>query len=251
MIGCIVQARMGSSRLPRKVMMKIDKKNPTIYYVLEQLKHCKYLESIIIATTRFKEDNIIAEYVKDYGLEVFRGSSNDVLDRYYKCAKKFSFSKIVRITCDNPLIDPIIVDKIIKKFNSNKYDYVSNTIKRTFPYGTEVEVFSFNALEKAWKYSKTPYDREHVTTYFYKKNSKFIISNFSYHTDLSCLRWTLDTKNDLKMIKTKVKKIKRRPVFLKDILWILKKEPKLMNINQNTPIRNDFLKSLKFLGEVS
>ena len=251
MIGCIIQARMGSTRLPGKVMLKIDKKNPIIHYVLEQIRQSKYLEDVVVATTNLKEDDVIAEFVKNYGINIFRGSSSDVLDRYYKCAKKFSYSKIVRITCDNPLIDPVVVDKVIKKFISKNFDYVSNTIKRTFPYGTEVEVFSFNALEKAWKNSKNPYEREHVTPFMYDKNNKFQISNFTFHNNLSRLRWTLDTKEDLKMIKTIVKKIERRPIFLKDILWILKKEPNLMNINQKIPIDKDFLNSVKFLGKVS
>jgi spore coat polysaccharide biosynthesis protein SpsF len=250
MIGCIIQARMGSTRLPGKVMLKIDKKNPVIHYVLEQVRQSKYLDDISVATTNLKEDDVIAEFVKNYGINIFRGSSTDVLDRYYKCAKKFSYSKIVRITCDNPLIDPVIIDKIIKKFISKKFDYVSNTIKRTFPYGTEVEIFSFNSLEKAWKNSKKHYEREHVTPYMYDKNNKFQISNFSFHTNLSRLRWTLDTEEDLKMIKTIIKKIERRPIFLKDILWILKKEPNLMNINQKISIENNFLNSLKFLGKV-
>ena len=251
MIGCIIQARMGSSRLPGKVMMNLDRKNPAIYYVLEQLRYCKNLDDIVVATTRLKKDDIIEEYVTQKGIKVYRGSSSDVLDRYYKCAKIFSFSKIVRITCDDPLIDPSIVDKIIKKFLSNKYDYVSNTIKRTFPYGTEVEVFSFKALEKAWKNSKTPYEREHVTPYFYKKNSKFKTANVTFHSNLSKLRWTLDTKKDLLIIKKFVKKIDSRPIFLKDILEILKNEPELMNINQEIPIKHDFYKFTKILRKVS
>ena len=251
MIGCIIQARMGSSRLPGKVMLNIDKKNPVIYYVIEQLKHCKNLEDIVVATTRLKKDDVIVEYLERKGIKVYRGSSSDVLDRYYKCAKQFSFSKIVRITCDDPLVDPEIVDKIINKFTSNNYDYVSNIIKRTFPYGTEAEIFSFKSLERAWKNSKALYDREHVTPYFYKKNNKFKIANFSFHSDLSKLRWTLDTKKDMIIIKKIIKKIKRRPIFLKDILMVLKKEPELMNINQDTPIKHDFFKFTKILRKVS
>jgi len=235
MIGCIIQARMGSTRLPGKVMLKIDKKNPVIHYVLEQIRQSKYLEDVVVATTNLKEDDIIAEFAKNYGINIFRGSSTDVLDRYYQCAKKFSFSKIVRITCDNPLIDPITVDDIIKIFMSNDYDYVSNTIKRTFPYGTETEIFSFDALEKAWKYSNDPYEREHVTPYFYNKNNKFKITNFSSHTDLSKFRWTIDEKNDLELVKLLVLKIKKRPILTKYILDLLDAEPELIKINlENT-----------------
>ena len=113
MIGCIVQARMGSSRLPGKAMMKIDDKNRVIDYVIKQLKHCNLLDEIVIATTILKEDNFIENYITKKNVQCCRGSALDVLDRYYQCAKYFSFSTIVRITSDNPLIDPEIIDKII------------------------------------------------------------------------------------------------------------------------------------------
>ena len=131
MIGCIIQARMGSSRLPGKVMLNIDKKNPVIYYVIEQLKHCKNLEDIVVATTRLKKDDVIVEYLKQRGINVYRGSSSDVLDRYYRCAKQFSFSKIVRITCDDPLVDPEIVDKIINKFTKSDNFGVLSLLQQT------------------------------------------------------------------------------------------------------------------------
>src|SRR5690348_3787154 len=111
--GCIVQARMGSSRLPGKVMMPIDGKNPVLYYVISQLRYSKLIGKLIVATTTLKNDDVIAEYVDHIGVDCYRGSVNDVLDRYYQCAKKFSLSTIVRITSDDPLIDPIIVDQTI------------------------------------------------------------------------------------------------------------------------------------------
>ena len=143
MLGCIIQARMGSNRLPGKVMMNIDEKNTLLYYVVQQLKFSKLANNIIIATTTSEKDDNIVDFATKMNLKHFRGEVDNVLDRYYQCAKNFSISTIVRISADDPLIDPTIVDRVIEKFYSNSYDYVSNTNPRTFPQGNEIEVFSF------------------------------------------------------------------------------------------------------------
>ena len=166
-IGAIIQARMSSTRLPGKVMMTIDGTNTLLYYVITQLQHSKLLDKIIVATTNLQEDDIIVKFIEKMGIGYFRGNSTDVLDRYYQCAKRFSISKIIRITGDNPLIDPSIVDQVIHKFESGLYDYVATQPPRTFPQGTDYEVFSFKALERAWHEAKKPSEREHVTPYFY------------------------------------------------------------------------------------
>ena len=232
MIGCIIQARMGSSRLPGKVMLKLDKKNPILYYVLKQLQSSKLLEKLVVATTILDEDDIIEDYGKNLDVDVFRGNVNNVLDRYFNCTKKFSFSTIVRITSDNPLIDPTIVDNMIKQFTSNSYDYLTNAHVRTFPYGTEVEIFSFKALEKAWKNAKKLSEREHVTPYFYNNPDQFKIFNVENSTNISNLRWTIDRKNDLTLVKSIIYKIKKRPILMGDILNLFSKEPKLLEINK-------------------
>ena len=151
MIGCIIQARMGSSRLPGKVLMKSDNGRPLLYHVVNQLRHCTKVKNLVIATTTNQEDDEIEKFANNNTIDVFRGSEKDVLDRYFQCAKKYSFSTIVRITSDCPLIDPQIVDKVIERFFSGNYDYATNTLIRTFPIGTDVEVFSFSVLETAWK----------------------------------------------------------------------------------------------------
>lgn len=232
-IGCIIQARMGSTRLSGKVMMNIDNKNPLLYYVITQLQHCKLLDKIIVATTTLKEDDVIADYVKHMGIDCFRGSPQNVLDRYYQCAKKFLICLIVRITADNPLIDPTIVDMAIEKFNSDSYDYATNTIPRTFPYGTEVEVFSIKSLKKIWNEAKKPSEREHVTPYFYNNPSKFNILNIKYSQNISYLRWTVDRYNDLKLVRLITSKIKKRPILMTDIISLLSKEPQLTEINRD------------------
>jgi len=243
-IDCIIQARMGSTRLPGKVMMNIDK-NIVLSYVIDQLGNSKKLDKIIIATTNLKEDDIIVNFLNKKKIKVFRGDSKNVLDRYYQCAKKFSCKNIVRITADNPLIDPIIVDEVIDKFFSNSYDYVSNTHPRTFPYGTEVEVFSFQSLEKVWKNANKPSEKEHVTPYFYNNKNKFKISNVKYSEDISHLHWTVDRENDLKLVKKIVLNIKKRPILMNDIIQLISKNPEWINLNKDYVPDEAYTKSLK------
>lgn len=218
--GIIVQARMGSSRLPGKSMKLLDK-NPTIYHVITQLRNCKQVKNIIVATTDSKGDDIIEEFVKKMDISCYRGNSLDVLDRFYKCAKKYSLSHIIRITADNPLIDPNLVDNAITEYEKNDFDYVTNCLKRTFPHGTEVEIFSFKSLEKSWLNAKKQYEREHVTPYIYNNPKSFKILNIENKKNLSHLRWTLDTEEDLILIKKIINNIQTRPIILNDILNFL------------------------------
>lgn len=231
MIGCIIQARLGSTRLPQKVMLNLDEKNSALSYVINQLKSCKRIDKIIVATTDLKEDDLIEEFVKNLGIACFRGNEKDVLDRYYSCAKEFGCDKIVRITADCPLIDPEIVDKIIESFDSDKEDYISNTLKNTFPKGLDTEVFTFEALKRAWTEAELPSDREHVT-YFIRNNPSFKIKNFKNDNNLSEFRWTLDRKEDLEFIREILKRIQKRPVQMSDVISVLEKEPHLSQINQ-------------------
>jgi len=232
MIGCIIQARLGSTRLPQKILMNIDEANPTLFYVINQLNYCKKIDKLVVATTDLKEDDLVEEFVKNLGIACFRGSEKDVLDRYYNCAKEFEFDVIVRITADCPLIDPEIVDKIIENFDSKTEDYISNTLKNTFPKGLDVEVFTFEALEKAWTESKLSSDREHVTN-FIRNNSTFKIKNYENEENYSEYRWTLDRTEDLEFIREIVKRIQKRPILMKDIISILEQEPDLSKINYN------------------
>lgn len=244
MISCIVQARMGSSRLPGKVLEKIDEKNTILDYVINQLQECKKIEKIIVATTNLQEDDIICRKLDSQQIEHYRGSSNDVLDRYFQCAKKFSIDIIVRITSDNPLIDPNIVDEIINKYENKKCDFATNTIHRTFPYGTEVEVFSFDVLKKAQENAKKLSEREHVTTYIRDPQNKFRLVNVENHENISKIRYTVDRIEDLEIVKEIVKNIHARPILLKHILDLYKTKPEIFKINEN--IKHDgYITSLK------
>lgn len=245
MIGCIIQARMGSTRLPGKVLKNLDDHNSVLYYVLNQVQHSKLIDKIVVATTTLSEDDAIVSYCKKMNVEYFRGDSQDVLDRYYQCAKSFSFLNIVRITSDAPLIDPIIIDQVVEKFLSSEYDYVCNTQPRTFPQGTETEIFSFKSLEKIWQNTTLPSEREHVTPYFYTHPEDFCMFNVQNTKNLSNFRWCIDKQDDLDLVRFLVQGIKSRPIFTEDILQFLDTNPGLKEINKDHIINEGYLKSLQ------
>ena len=233
MILCIIQARMGSTRLPGKILEKIDDEKKIIDFVVEQLKNSKKIKKIIVAIPNLNKDDVSYKYLISKNICVFRGSPDNVLDRYYKCAKKENYPIIVRITADNPLIDPEIVDRVIEKFESGDFDYVANTHPRTFPYGTEVEVFSFKGLERIWNQADTDFDKEHVTPYFYNHPEKFRLGNVAQQIDESNFSWTVDYKENLEFVKEIVKKTTKRPILKNDVLEILRKNPEILKINKN------------------
>lgn len=226
-------------------MMKLDDKNTVLEYVINQLSFCKLIDKKIIATTDLEQDDIIEEYGKTMNLEVFRGKSDNVLDRYYECAKKFRIEHIVRITSDCPLIDPEIVDRVIEKYLTEKYDYVSNTLPRTFPVGTDVEIFSIKSLEKTWKNATLLSEKEHVTQYIRNKKEKFNIGNIENLEKMDNLRWTLDRIEDYDLIKKIVSHIDKKPILIADILNLFSKQPELTKINQHISSDEGIIRSLK------
>ena len=246
MIGCIIQARMGSTRLPGKAMLDVENDKTVLYFVIKQLQNCKLIDKIIVATTTLEDDNKIANFSKDLGIDCFRGSSNNVLDRYYQCAKEYSIFTIVRIPSDKPLIDPEIVDNVVSMFRNNSYDYITNFVSNpTFPSGTEVEIFSINALKKVWEKAKLPSEKEHVTPYFVNHKDEFKITHIENSENLSHLRWAVDRIEDLKLVRKIVSKIKKRPIIMKDIIDLFAREPELVEINKNVNRKEGELKSLK------
>jgi len=244
MIGCIIQARMGSSRLPSKVLMKSDDGRPLLYYVINQLRYCTKVKNLVIATTTNQEDDEIEKFANDNSVNIFRGKEKDVLDRYFQCAKKYSFSTIVRITADCPLIDPQIVDKVIGKFFSGNYDFATNTLTRTFPIGTDVEVFSFSALNRAWENTQLPSEREHVTPYL-RKEENFKIINIENDKNISNLRLTVDRIEDFELIKQILNNISINPIHLEDVLELFSRKPELIEINKHINHNEGFNKSLE------
>ena len=244
MIGCIIQARMGSSRLPGKVLMKSGNGMSLLYHVINQLRHCSKVKNLVIATTTNQEDDEIEKFADNNSVNVFRGSEKDVLDRYFQCAKKYSFSTIVRITSDCPLIDPQIVDKVIERFFSGNYDYATNTLIRTFRIGTDAEVFSFNALETAWKNAQLPSEREHVTPHLRNKGN-FKTINVENDTNISNLRLTVDRIEDFELINEILNNLSINPIHLENILELFSRKPELIEINKHINNNEGLDRSLK------
>lgn len=236
--AAIIQTRMCSTRLPGKVM-KIIMDKPIIEHVVNRVKASKEIDDIIIATTIKKEDDIILEEAKKLNVKYFRGSENDVLSRYYYAAKENNADVVIRITSDCPLVDPKIIDKMIKTFietsKKEKIDYLSNTIERTYPRGLDVEVFNFETLEKAFQEANMPYQREHVTPYIYENLDVFKIKQFKNNVDYSDYRLTLDTIEDLKVIEMIYKDLYsgNKLFYMDDIIKYLGKHPEILELNKD------------------
>ncbi len=177
-ITVITQARTGSSRLPSKVLKSIDGKTLLEIHIDRILKS-KKVSNVIVATTINKEDDAIEKLVAGIGVSVFRGSENDVLDRFYQSVKDSKPNLIIRLTSDCPLIDPNLIDYLIDRAVANGLDYCSNTLLETFPDGQDIEVFTFEALEKSWNSAKLDSEREHVTPYIKKRSSFYGNDEFS------------------------------------------------------------------------
>ena len=230
-LTAIIQARTGSTRFPDKIFEKIND-STVLECLIQQLSYSQLLTNKIIATSSSTRDNSIENFAKSKKIDFFRGQEFDVLDRYYQCAKKNNIENIVRITSDCPLIDPKIVDQVIKKFMSTNNDYVTNTFPRTFPKGLDVEVFDFSVLTHMWKNATLPSEREHVTQFLHN-NKKFKIGNFENKQNLSDLRWTIDYEKDYQFLCKIIQKIEKRPILMNDVLKILDSEPDLKEINSN------------------
>ncbi|MDO8871793.1 MAG: glycosyltransferase family protein [Methanoregula sp.] len=236
MIAAIIQARMGSTRLPGKVLMNLAGK-PVLWHIITRLQQASRLDNICVATTIENEDNCIEEACRLWQIPVYRGSLNDVLSRYYECAKLIGMQVgkkdyIVRITADCPFVDPTIVDILIEKAVQGNYDYVSNIDPPTFPDGLDVEVFRFDALEIAVKEARLNSEREHVTPYI-RNNKSFLKNNHASTTDLSNIRLTIDTCEDYQMIAMISNALYHEGeiISLKEILILLDSRSDILAIN--------------------
>lgn len=234
-VVAIIQARMGSTRLPGKVMKDLLGK-PVLVRDVNRIRRARCINEVVIATTTRPEDDPIASLCEEEGWHCFRGSEDDLLDRYYRTAQVFDADVIVRITSDCPMIDPGIVDKVIEEFLSlrEKVDYVSNTLPpRTFPRGLDVEVMTFEALERAWREDSDPALREHVTPYIYRNSETFRLHRVANEVDLSHHRWTLDTPEDLAFIRAVYGHFGNDHFTWTDALQYLGQHPEIVKINSD------------------
>jgi len=241
-VVAIIQARMGSTRLQGKVMLDIMGK-PVLWHVVNRVSKARLINKLIVATTVNSEDDIIMKFCNNNDTSVFRGAEEDVLDRYYNCAKKYELKNIVRITADCPLHDPNIIDTVINEYLKGNYDYVSNTLEYTFPDGFDVEVFSFNALADAWKNAKLPSEREHVTPYI-KNNKKFRKKNVFSNEEYPVYRCSLDHIEDYEFTKKIYEGIGREMFYIDDVMNYVRRHPEISKINQHIRINEGYLKSL-------
>ena len=243
----ITQARMSSTRLPGKILMEVDN-TPLLKIHLDRLKKSKNIDKIIVATTVNKEDDIIEKLVLEWGYEVFRGSENDVLDRFYQAVKTINPTWVVRVTSDCPLIDPKLVDDVITFTQNNDNDYCSNTLIENFPDGQDVEVFSFYALQYAWENATKKSDREHVTPFIrdqsnYKMNKLFTAINFGNHGNFSHIRMTVDEIRDFELIKIVIENLGLDKSWEEYVKYMVSNK---LNILNQSIVRNEgYLKSLK------
>lgn len=240
-VVAIIQARMGSTRLQGKVMKDLCGRT-VLAHDIERVRQSEYIDEIVIATTKSKEDDVILREALDNGTKVYRGSENDVLSRYYEAAKENGADVIVRITSDCPLIDPFVADEVIKVYLKGKFDLVTNAgvypENRTYPRGLDVEVFSFDILKKAFQEAKETYQREHVTPFIYE-NSKNICY-YKNDTDYSKHRWTLDTEEDYALIEKIYYNLYKgkHDFYLEDIIKLFDNIPELFEINKNVQQKN-------------
>ncbi|MFX1500537.1 MAG: cytidylyltransferase domain-containing protein, partial [Promethearchaeota archaeon] len=209
-IGVIIQTRMGSTRLPGKVLKKLNEKNTVLDILIKRLKLCEKVNEIIIATTPDKKNNAILKLVQLLDVNSFIGSEKNVLKRYYKAAKYFNLDIIIRATSDNPFIDYRVVDDLIECYKNSSYDYISNNHSFTnFPIGSDIEIFSFDILRKVYSLARTKVEKEHVTTYITRHPEIFRI--YYYNLDnlkkIENLRLTIDEEDDLKMCREVYKRL--------------------------------------------
>jgi spore coat polysaccharide biosynthesis protein SpsF len=243
----VTQARMGSTRLPGKIMLEVEGKSLLEIHIT-RLKKCKGADAILIATTLSDNDDLVVEMANKLDVLSFRGSENDVLDRFYKATKPFNPEWVVRVTSDCPLIDSELVDQVISFAKDNSFDYCSNVLVENFPDGQDVEVFKFKSLEYAWENATLDSEREHVTP-FLRNNiigkglSIFKAQNFDSDNDYSKIRLTVDEVLDFELVKSVVNSLGIDKGWREYVKYIINNN--LGSLNGDIVRNEGYLKSLK------
>ncbi len=231
----IIQARMNSSRLPGKVLQDLAGE-PMLVRVIERARRAQMVHAVAVATTTDPSDDPIEALCRQRGYPVYRGSQFDVLDRFYQAARRFKADAIVRLTADCPVIDPGIIDLVARAFVDQQADFAANRLpppwKRTYPIGLDVEVCAFAGLARAWQEAVLPYEREHVMPYFYDEEGRFKVVVLENDVDYGSLRWTVDTPEDLDLLRKIFKSFQGSDQFSwLDVLHLIQREPDLQRIN--------------------
>jgi len=235
-VVAIIQARMSSTRLPGKVL-KLASGRTMLDRMLERVKKARTISEVVTATTTDPSDDSIARACKKLGVSVFRGSLQDVLDRFYQAARMHHADIIVRLTADCPLIDPALIDETVNALIQQKADFACNRLpppfSRTYPIGLDVEACTFKALEQAWRGADQKHEREHVLPYLYNVPGRFKVLQLNYTMDLGHLRWTLDTPEDLVLLRRVYRYFRGRNDFSwLEVLQLQQQQPALFAINE-------------------
>lgn len=232
-IVAIIQARMGSQRLPGKALKDIGGET-MLARVVRRTRRASLIDEVIVAITKELADNILVAECRRIHVFFFRGTEEDVLDRYFRAAGAYKAETVVRITSDCPLIDPGVVDRVIGCFLDKRADYASNSLVRTYPRGLDTEIMTVEALGRAWREATERYQRMHVTPYIYENPNLFRIISITGKDDYSHHRWTVDEQEDLDFVRTVYARLGNDDTFTwRDVLALLKEEPSLAEINRN------------------
>lgn len=232
-VVAIIQARMGSSRLPGKVLKDLGGE-PVLARVINRTRKAKRLDEVVVATSLHSGDDVIAEACARRSIACFRGCEADVLDRYHGAAQMFAADVIVRVTSDCPLIDPELIESTVHVLLERRADYATNALVVTYPRGLDVEVFTFEALASAWRSAKEPYQRTHVTPFLYESSGRFKVESLAADSDYSKYRWTLDTSEDLDLMRSIYRHFDPRDDFgWRAVLQLMKEHPELPEINSH------------------
>jgi spore coat polysaccharide biosynthesis protein SpsF len=239
----ILQARASSSRLPSKVLKPILGR-PMLAHQLDRVRRARSLDALIVATSTDSSDDPIEQLCATEGVSCFRGSLDDVLDRYYQAALPHRPSTIVRLTGDCPLADPDLIDRVVEFFHSDRFDIAG--ADQTHPDGLDVEVFRFDVLEHAWRHATRPSDREHVSRFILDQPDRFRIGPYSSPVDLSHMRWTVDEPQDFELVTRIYEALHpRKPAFTtEDILELLAAQPELLELNRGIGRNEGLARSL-------
>lgn len=245
-IVALVQARMGSSRLPGKVLMDIAGR-PMLWHVVHRARRATLVHEVVVATSTNQADEAIESFARANGVACYRGSEHDVLDRFYQGARQAGADVIVRVTADCPLLDPTIMDKVIVRYLSGDVDYVTNTLTETYPDGLDAEVMSFWVLEEAWKEARLPSEREHVTPYVHN-STRFRVANVENRDfpQAGSMRWTVDEPQDLDFVRAVYTRLgaQGQEFGFEDVLRLLEREPQLMDLNKGITRNAGYFRSL-------
>lgn len=248
-ILALLQARVTSNRLPRKVLLPVLGQ-PMLLRQVERLKNCHLIDHLMVVTSTEASDDALVEMCTQNKISFFRGSLDDVLDRFYQAALPMAPQHILRLTGDCPLTDPQKIDELIEFHLNGDYDYSSNALEPTLPDGLDAEIMKFEVLQTAWSKASLRSEREHVTAYIYKDfktQPRFKIGSLRYPTDLSSLRWTVDEPKDFDLV-TKVYEnlyAKNSAFSMKDVLSLINTHPEFKSMNANIQRNEGYLKSLK------